>query len=325
MPARSELALRDRSREWRPSSCRSATGFASAGIGCTSRSRSSASSCPGSPASAPCRGSSSAFQLALVLLAAVGIDSAARRGSRRAGARVVALGLAAVVVAESAMSLVFVRVPTAADDGGVDTALRARPKGVVLELPISSSGASGVAWPMAEGAAPAAGAARPRPACQRLLGLPAEGLRPAGRDARPLPASPTRSASPHRLGVRYVVLRTQLVGQLAPATAVRPDVDTERRRSLRPAGRGGHRGAAARGRGQVGGAAPGGLPRRARALTRPATPAGGVAPERVRDGRTLEVDSGVLADGSRPRPHRPMIRRGTECRHVQRRFDPSAP
>src|SRR4029079_8459679 len=51
--------------------------------------------------------------------------------------------------AEWSCGLVFVMYPTSADEGGVDKALSARPKGVVLELPIKSV-KSGAAWPYAE-------------------------------------------------------------------------------------------------------------------------------------------------------------------------------
>ncbi len=108
-------------------------------------------------------------ELALVLFAAVGVDALARPAQRRLAVRI-AHWNRGLVVAESAIGLVFVTVPTSADDGGVDKALTARPKGVVLELPIKSV-KSGAAWPYAEAPRQVAGATRRRPPGQRLLGL----------------------------------------------------------------------------------------------------------------------------------------------------------
>jgi hypothetical protein len=161
------------------------------------------------------------FQLALALLAAVGLDAFLRKIPNRARA-IVALGLVGLVVAECAMSLVFVRVPTSADDGGVDAALRARPIGVVLELPISSADRP-VTWANAE---------TPR----QLLALRDHdprvngysGFRPKGFDTEAavldhFPA-PDALKLARQLGVRYVVLRTRLVGELSPTIAA-PVVD----------------------------------------------------------------------------------------------------
>lgn len=164
-----------------------------------------------------------AFQLALVLVAAVGVDALLARINAAPGRRaVVAIGVAALVVAESAMSLVFVRVPTGADDGGVNTALRSRPNGVVLELPINSA-ARGVAWPAAESPRQLVALRDHDP---RVNGY--SGFQPKGFDLQTavLDHFPQADALglARRLGVRYVVLRTQLVGPVVPATAV-PVVD----------------------------------------------------------------------------------------------------
>ncbi len=160
-----------------------------------------------------------AAQLALVLFAAVGIDALLRRTPSRWRIAVVGL-LAVIVVAESAMALVFVRVPTSADDGGVGAALRARPTGVVLELPISSAD-RGVVWPTAESPRQLVALHDHDP---RVNGY--SGFQPPGFDlqAAVLNHFPKSDALGlvHRLGVRYVVLRTQVVGEIAPATAVPP-------------------------------------------------------------------------------------------------------
>ncbi len=160
-----------------------------------------------------------AAQLALVLFAAVGIDALLRRTPNRWRIAVFGL-LAVIVVAESAMALIFVRVPTSADDGGVGAALRARPTGVVLELPISSAN-RGVVWPTAESPRQLVALHDHDP---RVNGY--SGFQPPGFDlqAAVLNHFPKADALGlvHRLGVRYVVLRTQVVGEIAPATAVPP-------------------------------------------------------------------------------------------------------
>ncbi|HWS46337.1 MAG TPA: hypothetical protein VN636_10780, partial [Acidimicrobiia bacterium] len=158
-----------------------------------------------------------AFELALCLFAAVGLDALLVHLRRNARALVV-VGAAGLVIAESVIALTYVRVPTSASDGGVDTALRARPRGVVVELPISSS-ASGASWPFAE---------MPR----QLLALRDHdprvngysGFQPKNYDA--LAASldafpdPDALSTLRRLGVRYVILRTALVGELTPRVEV---------------------------------------------------------------------------------------------------------
>jgi hypothetical protein len=157
-----------------------------------------------------------AFQLALALLAAVGVDALLARIPARRRA-ISALVLAAIVVAECAMSLVSVKVPTAADDGGVDTALRARPRGVVLELPINSAN-RGLAWADAESPRQLLALRDHDPRVNGYSGFQPRGfdLQAAVLDHFP---APDALGLAHRLGVRYVVLRTELVGALSPANA----------------------------------------------------------------------------------------------------------
>lgn len=162
-------------------------------------------------------------ELALALLAAVGLDALLRR--RQAIARTaVALSVAGFVVAESAMGLAFVRVPTVADDGGVGEALRTRPPGAVLELPIESS-ARGAAWPYVE---------MPRQLQAIRDGHPRvngySGFEPKDFAARVdvlnrFPAADALALS-RTLGVRYVVLRTRLVGTTSPAMLI-PQLDAD--------------------------------------------------------------------------------------------------
>jgi hypothetical protein len=162
-------------------------------------------------------------QLALVLLAAVGLDALLRRLRSRAQT-LVALTLALVVLAESAMALTFVRVPTAADDGEIADALRARPGGVVLELPIRSS-ADGVAWPFVETPRQLASLEDGRPRVNGYSGFQPEGFDDEAAALNHFPAADALRAA-RRHGVRYVVLRTRLVGELTPSV-LEPQLDED--------------------------------------------------------------------------------------------------
>lgn len=151
-------------------------------------------------------------QLALALFAAVGIQALFRRISPR-WRLPATVGLTFLVIAESAMPMQFARPPTARDDGGVEQALRQEPTGVVLELPIASSHQS--AWVYNQ------------PSWQ-LLSLHDSDPRVNGYSGFEPPGFPTRVATLNsfpsqralhealQLGVRYVVLRTQLVGDIKP-------------------------------------------------------------------------------------------------------------
>ena len=88
-------------------------------------------------------------ELALAVFAAVGIDRVLARVAPR-WRTVVVGGLAVLVLLECAIGIQFVRVPTSRDDGGIDTALRRIPHGVVLELPIVGSSSGGPAWAYVE-------------------------------------------------------------------------------------------------------------------------------------------------------------------------------
>jgi hypothetical protein len=154
------------------------------------------------------------FELALALLAAVGIEFALRRLSRRVRMGLV-LSLIAIVIVESALPVVFVRVPTSAADGGIDLALRARPPGIAVELPLASA-ARGVMWPYVESPRQLLALRDHDP---RINGY--SGFQPKGFDA--LAAALDQFPNPdaltalRRLRVRYVVMRTALVGVLTPA------------------------------------------------------------------------------------------------------------
>jgi len=154
-----------------------------------------------------------AADLALVLCAAVGVDVLLARLRWRTGV-LVAVVLAGVVCAEAALGLYFVRVPTSRDDGGVDVALRARAQGVVLELPISGI-ARGVLWPYVEAPRQLLAVHDGDPRVNGYSGFEPKGFddEAAKLDAFP---EPVALAEARRLEVRYVVLRTSLVGTLTP-------------------------------------------------------------------------------------------------------------
>jgi hypothetical protein len=159
-------------------------------------------------------------ELALALFAAVGLDAvvAHRRSLVKAGT---VAAVAIVVVIESAAGLQFVQVPTQRDDGGVSRALRSRPRGPVLELPLSTAGTS---FYSPSGGASTAFVEAPRQLVAVHDGNPRvngySGFEPPGfeAEARTLNQFPAGAAvaEAERLGVRYVVLRTSLVGVVTP-------------------------------------------------------------------------------------------------------------
>jgi hypothetical protein len=150
--------------------------------------------------------------LALALVAAVGLDRILMHRTRSSRV-VIACVVFAFVVAESATTIQFVQVPTSGDDGGVDTALRRLPHGVVVELPMPYTGTD---WAYVEAARQLAATHDPD---TRVNGY--SGFQPAGyvAQAQLLNRFPAREAvaRARALGVRYIVLRTHLVGPSTPA------------------------------------------------------------------------------------------------------------
>jgi hypothetical protein len=156
-----------------------------------------------------------AAELALVLCAAVGIDALLARW--RGPVRVlVALVLAGLVCAEAALGLYFVRVPTSRDDGGVDVALRARPHGVVVELPILGI-TRGVLWPFVEAPRQFVALRDGNPRVNGYSGFEPKGFDEESATLNTFPSAGAL-AEARRLDVRYVVLRTSLVGTLTPGS-----------------------------------------------------------------------------------------------------------
>ncbi len=165
-----------------------------------------------------------AAELALVLCAAVGVDALLARWRGRTPA-LVALVLAGLVCAEAALGLFFVRVPTSRDDGGVDLALRARPDGVVAELPISGI-TRGVLWPFVEAPRQLLALRDGNPRVNGYSGFVPKGF---DEEAAKLNTFPSARALEQlrQLDVRYVVLRTSLVGTLTPGSLT-PTVSADR-------------------------------------------------------------------------------------------------
>lgn len=153
-------------------------------------------------------------QLALALLAAAGLDWTLRK-SRRTAKTLVTIALACLVLLEAGMGLTFVRVPTAADDGGVAADLHALPPGTVLELPINSS-ASGAAWPYVEAPRQLESLRDGHPRVNGYSGFQPKNFDAIAAELDQFP-SPGALTEVRILGVRYVVLRTRLVGALSPA------------------------------------------------------------------------------------------------------------
>ena len=156
-------------------------------------------------------------QLAVAVLAAVGLDAFVlrRAGSWRIPATV---ALAGIVCAEGFAGVGLTTVPTAADDYGINRVLRSHRTGVVLELPIQSAGHGAAFWAYVE--MPRQFEAL-RDDDARVNGY--SGFQPARFDnltnvLNRFPSSDARAAA-RTLGVRYVVLRTRIVGD-AP-TSVR--------------------------------------------------------------------------------------------------------
>lgn len=150
-------------------------------------------------------------QLALAVLAAVGLAHLLRGRTARWAIAATAV-VSVLVLAESAIPLMEAPVPTRRADGAVNALLAERPRGVVLELPILSS-ADGWPWPYVEAPRQWMGLAD---GDERVNGY--SGFEPPGFDALAnrldrLP-SPSALHASDSLGVRYVVLRTRLIGTL---------------------------------------------------------------------------------------------------------------
>jgi hypothetical protein len=164
-------------------------------------------------------------ELALTLLAAVGVDTLLRRWRDRPRTQtVVTVILAASVIIESVITLAFVRVPTNQDDGGLGNALASKPPGAVLELPIESSD-RGIAWPYVEAPRQLLALSDGHPRVNGYSGFqpPNFDQRAATLDHFPAPDAIDEA---RRIGVRYVLVRTSLPSTSLP-TIVEHLLDTD--------------------------------------------------------------------------------------------------
>jgi hypothetical protein len=171
------------------------------------------------------------FELALCALAAVGIAFLGTRVNRRwyaAGAALLLVG----VLAESAVNVPTVDTPNRREWSAVNVALAAKPDGLTLELPIMTS-SDGVAWPFIE--APRQYLARidDKPRVNGYSGFEPKTLEGWSDVLNTFPSDASVRLI-HELGVRYVIVRTGLVGEFPtslretlvaaqPPLAVSPD------------------------------------------------------------------------------------------------------
>jgi hypothetical protein len=153
-------------------------------------------------------------QLALALFAAVGLQAIA--GRRRARKRTALVAIVVVLVlAESAIPIQRARVPTTSDSGGIETALQRSPTGVVVELPIASSAQIG--WIANEPSRQLLALHDTDPRVNGYSGFEPPGFIGEANVLNTFP-SPHALSEARRLGVRYVVLRTRLIGEIEPVS-----------------------------------------------------------------------------------------------------------
>jgi hypothetical protein len=160
--------------------------------------------------------------LALALVGAVGLAGLTAHVSRRARIGIAAI-VGIVVLAESAMTISLARVADRVDATAVNEELARRPSAPVVELPVGSP-SDGAAWAYIE---------TPRQWLSVIDGNPRiggySGFDPKGYDqlAALLETFPNPEAIDRlrELGVRYVVLRTELPGPLRNFQEAIVDVD----------------------------------------------------------------------------------------------------
>ena len=152
-------------------------------------------------------------QLALALFAAVGAQALFRRIPRRSWL-VTTVCIALVVAAESAVPMQFARLPTVRDDGGVEQALQRSPQGVVLELPVSYVTP---AWIYNEPSQMLLAMHDHDPRVNGYSGFYPPGFAASVNALRRFP-SHAALAQARAVGVRYVILRTRLIGDIEPVS-----------------------------------------------------------------------------------------------------------
>jgi hypothetical protein len=154
-------------------------------------------------------------QLAVALFAAVGLGALLRRLSSP-WTSLAFVALAAIVCAEGISGIPLTTVPTAGDNYGIDRVLGRHPTGVVLELPMQSGAKSAPIWAYVEMPRQLEAV---RDGFPRLNGY--SGFQPDRFDnlaivMNQFPA-PGAVKKAREVGVRYVVLRTKIVGGAPPS------------------------------------------------------------------------------------------------------------
>jgi hypothetical protein len=162
------------------------------------------------------------WQLGLTALAVVGAGALVARAGVRRGAWVcAALGL--VVLAESAVEVPLVRLPDDAAWTAVDHELDDRPDGLVVELPMSQQAALAT-WAWVESPRQYLARIDDHPRVNGYSGFEPPGFAAIVNTLNTFPA-PDALALADELGVRYVVIRTDLVGWYPPEMEAVLDVD----------------------------------------------------------------------------------------------------
>jgi hypothetical protein len=154
--------------------------------------------------------------LALALLAALGVEALLDERARRTRVAVVA-ALLVMIGVESAQAIEFVRVPDDAASEAVNDALDHLPAGPVVELPIRGRD-DGAAWPYVEMPRQYLSLADGHPRVNGYSGFEPPGFGAVVRDLNTFPGIAARMRI-RELGVRYVVLRLSIPGDLTGAAA----------------------------------------------------------------------------------------------------------
>ena len=154
-------------------------------------------------------------QLAIALLAAVGLDTVLFRRAR-SWRFPATIALAGIICAEGFAGVGLTTVPTAADDYGVSGVLRAHPTGVVLELPMRSAARGAAYWAYVEMPRQLEALRDDDPRVNGYSGFQPPRFDNLATVLNRFPA-PDALARARQVGVRYVVLRTRIVGDAPPS------------------------------------------------------------------------------------------------------------
>ncbi|MGH9027339.1 MAG: hypothetical protein ACRDWD_14670, partial [Acidimicrobiia bacterium] len=152
-------------------------------------------------------------QLALAVVAAFGVRALLERMGRNL-ALIVTLALSAFVVVETAVKVPMFRVPEGNVADAVGEELADRPDGVVVELPMMGP-AEGVSWAYLESPRQYASLLDHNPRVNGYSGFAPEGFDDVVAALNTFPSRDAlQVADAH--GVRYVVLRTEVIGTNSP-------------------------------------------------------------------------------------------------------------